>query len=122
MNTTAISISGDAAIECAKALAAGLTPDQRMALLAETLPQETRAAAYKELLYDLALVTTEEAAAMAHWTPSGFLRVATRENLPHIKLGHKQPALFRFRDVDTLFQTLRIWPKGKPITPFKQAA
>lgn len=114
MSAQSISISGDAALAFARALASGLSPKERREMAAVML-RMLDAGALKELYAEHGLVTAEEAAEMAHWTPSGFLRVATRENIPHLKLGHKQPPLFRFADVDALFKTLRIWPKGKPV-------
>jgi hypothetical protein len=76
---------------------------------------EARAAAYRDILEEQALLTVEQAAAMVGWTPSGFRRVATRENLPRIKLGHKQPELYRLQDLNNMLNALKRWPKGRPL-------
>ncbi|HEX8313286.1 MAG TPA: hypothetical protein VF614_18310 [Chthoniobacteraceae bacterium] len=109
-----IAISGAAALECVRALAAGLSPEARVGLLAASLPEEVRKQAFKELLYEVALITDEEAGALVKWTGAGFSRRATQENCPSVKLGHKQQPLYRVRDVDAMLQGLRVWPKGRP--------
>jgi hypothetical protein len=114
MSEGSIAITGEAAYECVRALAAGLPVEMRARWLAESLPLEVRKAAYKELLFEVGLLTEEEAGALVHWTGSGFARRATEENCPTVKMGHKQAPLYRFRDVDEMLARLRFWPKGKP--------
>lgn len=111
---SSITLSGAVALECVRALAQGLSEAARVRLLAESLPLEVRERAYKELMYEIGLITQEQGGAMVGWTASGFARVATRENCPHVKLGHKQPELYRLRDVDAMLCKLRVWPKGRP--------
>ena len=109
-----VHLSGPVAAECVRALAAGLSEDARMRVLVESLPLEVRKGAFKELLYEMGLISAEEGGKMVGWTASGFARVATRENCPHVKLGHKQPELYRVKDVDEMLQRMRVWPKGRP--------
>jgi hypothetical protein len=109
-----ITLTGAVALECVRALAAGLSEEARLRLLAESLPMEVRERAFKELMYEIGLITPEQGGAMVHWTGSGFARVATQENCPYVKLGHKQPELYRLKDVDAMLRRRRVWPKGRP--------
>ncbi len=97
-----------------RALAAGLPAEARVRLLADTLPLEVRTAAYKDLLFEVGLMTEEQAGALVQWTGAGFTRRANQENCPSVKLGHKQPPLYRFKDVAEMLERLRVWPKGRP--------
>lgn len=93
------------------ALGAGLSLQERAQLTRELLSADDR----RHLMRDIALISAREAAALVGWTPSGFLRRATEENCPSIKMGHKQPTLFQLRDVEALFDRLKLWPAGRPI-------
>lgn len=95
----------------ARELIASLSAEQRLVLARDLLDAPER----RELIRELALISPEEGAALVRWTASGFLRVTTRENCPHLKLGHKQPELFSLPDVEAMFSRLKVWPKGKPM-------
>ncbi len=97
--------------ELARSLVAEMTTAQRVELCRELMDEGIR----RELVRELSLISAEEGGVMVRWTEAGFRRVATRENCPAIKLGHKQPELFQLRDVASMFERLKLWPKGKPV-------
>jgi len=123
METPTVSITGTLARECVQALAAGLSEAARVELLRGMLTDEERAAAWKDLLRENALLTLEDATALTPWTESGFKRVASRENLPFVKGPHMARRTYRFAEVAAMLTRLQVWPHGKPATvPFAAAA
>lgn len=105
-----IEISEDFSSALARELVESISEDQRVKLAVRLSDFEQR-----DILRNVCLVTAEDAGRMCHWTAKGFRRVATRENCPCIKLGRKQPALYRLADVEDLLRRIRQWPDGKPL-------
>ncbi len=115
-------ITGPLALECVRALVAGLSPEMRVEMLRGLLSPEERVAAWKEIVFSHGALSLDDAAALTPWTPSGFLRVANRENTPFIKGPHKSPRAYRTADVAATLKAMRIWPHGRPPEVLAQSA
>jgi len=85
MSSPDISIHGSLALECVRALAAGLSAEARVELLRGLLTGEERAAAWKELMREHGALPSDHAATLTPWTPAGLQIVANRENCPYLK-------------------------------------
>jgi len=114
-NSPTLTLEGIDPRDLVRAMLTALPPESLATAIAASLTPEERQEAYTAILRESMLITPEQGGELVHWTDSGFLRVATRENCPSVKLGHKQPPLYRLRDVTAMLQKLRVWPKGRPV-------